>query len=91
MKLKMFKDNVLLKLAEEDVVTDTGLVQAHTKGERTEAWALMAEVIEKGPEVNKSVKSGDIVYVGKWEIQHATINGKKLAIAKDKDLLLAIE
>ena len=104
MTIHVLADNVLLKLTEEDTVTSTGLIQAHSAGEKTEAWGLKAMVVGIGPDAGavvvtignrkqngSEVKLGDTVYVGKWEVQHVQIDGTRYAVAKAKDILLVVE
>lgn len=82
------KEFVLLELLEEDTHTESGLVMAHSKGERTESWAVKAKVVVGEDE--GLFAAGDTVYVSKWEIHHVFVKGKKLAVAKTKDIMLSI-
>lgn len=94
--MKVLNGCVLLKLYESGEKTKSGLYISHSKGERTEAWALKARVIafDEYPQDEEvktlEIKKDDVVYISKWEIHRAQINGEEYAIAKMKDILLKI-
>lgn len=81
MKVVMLNDFILVRLLLDDEKTESGVILPTAKGERTEAKAIKAEVIEPNKNAPE-IKKGMIVYVGNWELNHAVIHGTKYAMIK---------
>ena len=89
-KFKMLNDFILVKLIQDDEKSESGILLPEEKGERTDSRAIKAEVIQsnsKSPEIKK----GMIVYIGKWEMHHATIKGNRYAMVKSEWVFMEVE
>ncbi|MDB5326706.1 MAG: chaperonin Cpn10 [Phycisphaerales bacterium] len=92
MKLKPLHDRVVVKPAEAEEKTASGIVLPDSAKEKP----TRGKVIAAGPgKANKetgkvnalNVKIGDEVYYGKWSGTEIEVEGEKLVIVKESDLL----
>lgn len=79
--------NVLIRIEKGNTTSDSGIVLARAtdKQKALEAEAYRAVVVK-----SLSYKTGDIVYVSKWEVHHCMIDGEQLAVVNEKNVLLVI-
>ena len=91
MKFRPLGDRVLVKRVEEEQKTKGGIIIPDTAKEKPQ----QGEVIAVGPGgrddsgkvVSLDVKKGDRILFGKWSGTEVTINGDKLLIMKESDVL----
>ena len=92
MKLKPLHDRVVVKPATADEKTATGIIlpdSAKEKPTRGKILAIGSGRLNKetGKITALSVKAGDEVYYGKWSGTEVDVDGEKLVIVKEGDLL----
>ena len=91
MKFRPLHDRVLVRPLEQDERTSGGIIIPDTAKEKPQ----QSEVIAVGPggrdESGKitplDVKKGDRILFGKWSGTEVTINGDKLMIMKESDIM----
>jgi chaperonin GroES len=91
MKFRPLHDRVLVRPLEQDERTTGGIIIPDTAKEKPQ----QGEVIAVGPggrdEAGKTtpldVKKGDRILFGKWSGTEVTINGDKLLIMKETDIM----
>jgi chaperonin GroES len=91
MKFRPLHDRVLVRPLEQDERTTGGIIIPDTAKEKPQ----QGEVIAVGPggrdEAGKitppDVKKGDRILFGKWSGTEVTINGDKLLIMKETDIM----
>ena len=86
MKLKPMADNILLKQAEAEETTSSGIILATTSKEKPGIY----EVMSAGPDV-ATVKAGDKVITSKYAGTQVKIDGEELTIVKQNDILAIVE
>lgn len=94
MKLKPLADRVVIKMAEAEETTKSGIILAGTAKEKPQ----IAEVIEVGPggivdgkEVAMVVKKGDKVITSKYSGTEIKCDGTEYIIVKQSDILAIVE
>ncbi len=94
MKLKPLADRVVIKMAEAEETTKSGLILAGSAKEKPE----VAEVLAVGPggtvngkEVKMEVAVGDKVIVGKYAGTNVKIDGEELIIVRQDEILAVVE
>ena len=89
MKLKPMADNILLKSAEAQTSTASGIILATTTKEKTGIY----EVVAAGPgtkDVTMTVKVGDKVVVGKFAGSELKLDGQDYKFVKVDDILAIV-
>ena len=92
MKLKPLHDRVVIKPAEAEEKTATGILlpdsakEKPTKGKIVAAGAGKANK-ETGKVSPLSVNVGDVVYYGKYSGTEVEVEGEKFVIVRESDLL----
>ena len=89
MKLKPMADNILLKAAEAQETTASGIILATTTKEKPAIY----EVVSAGPgtkEVEVTVKPGDKVVVGKFVGSEIKLDGVEYKFVKQDDILAVV-
>ena len=89
MKLKPMADNILLKAAEAQETTASGIILATTAKEKPGIY----EVVSAGPgtkEVEVTVKAGDKVVVGKYTGSEIKLDGVEYKFVKQDDILAVV-
>ena len=92
MKLKPLHDRVVVKPAEAEEKTASGIVLPDSAKEKPTRGKIVAA---GGGKANKEtgkvtplgVKVGEEVYYGKWSGTEIEVDGEKLVIVKESDLL----
>lgn len=94
MTIKPLFDKVVLKSAEAEETTKSGILLAGSAKEKPQ----MSEVVAVGPgglvggnEVKMTVKVGDKVIVGKYSGTEVKIDGEEYSIVSQSDILAIVE
>jgi chaperonin GroES len=89
MKLKPMADNILLKAAEAEETTSSGIILATTNKEKPGIF----EVVSAGPgtkDVTVTVKPGDKVVVGNFVGSDIKLDGEDYKFVKQDDILAIV-
>ena len=93
MKLNPLADRVVIKMAEAEETTKSGIVLAASAKEKPE----IAEIIEVGPggivdgkEVKMEVKVGQKVIVSKYAGTEVKLDGQQYIIVRQSDILAVV-
>ena len=89
MKLKPMADNILLKAAEAQETTASGIILATASKEKSGIY----EVVSAGPgtkDVQMLVKPGDMVVVGKYNGTDITLDQVDYKFVKQDDVLAVV-
>ena len=89
MKLKPMADNILLKAAEAQETTASGIILATTTKEKPGIY----EVVSAGPgtkDVTVTVKPGDKVVVGNYVGSEIKLDGVDYKFVKQDDILAVV-
>ena len=89
MKLKPMADNILLKAAEAQETTASGIILATTTKEKPGIY----EVVSAGPgtkDVTVTVKPGDKVVVGNFVGSDIKLDGEDYKFVKQEDILAIV-
>ena len=89
MKLKPMADNILLKAAEAQETTASGIILATTTKEKPGIY----EVVSAGPgtkDVTVTVKPGDKVVVGNFVGNDIKLDGEDYKFVKQDDILAIV-
>ena len=90
MKLKPMADNVLLKAAQNEETTSSGIILATTTKEKPGIY----EVVSAGPgtkDVTMIVKAGDKVVVGNFVGNEIKLDGVDYKFVKQDDILAVVQ
>ena len=90
MKLKPMADNILLKAAEAQETTASGIILATTTKEKPGFF----EVVSVGPgtkDVTMTVQAGDSVVVGKFVGSDIKLDGVEYKFVKHDEILAVVE
>ncbi len=89
MKLRPMADNILLKAAEAEETTSSGIILATSNKEKPAIF----EVVAAGPgtkDVEMTVKAGDKVIVGKFVGTDITLDKEDYKFVKQEDILAVV-
>ena len=89
MKLKPMADNILLKSAEAESTTSSGIILATTTKEKPGIY----QVVSAGPgtkDVTVTVKPGDKVVIGNYAGSDMKLDGVDYKFVKQDDLLAIV-
>ena len=89
MKLKPMADNILLKAAESQETTASGIILATTNKEKPAIY----EVVAVGPgtkDVTMTIKAGDKVIVGNFVGNDIKLDGEDYKFVKQDDVLAIV-
>jgi chaperonin GroES len=91
MKLKPLQDRVIVKQAEAEEKTASGIVLPDTAKEKPTKGKVVAvgpgKFDDKGKRMELSVRSGDTVYYGKYSGTDVEVDGDKFVILREQDIL----
>jgi chaperonin GroES len=91
MKLKPLHDRVVVKPAEAEEKTASGILLPDSAKEKPTRGKIVAAGAGKpdknGKPASLSVKVGDVVYYGKYSGTEVEVDGQKLVIVRESDLL----
>ena len=89
MKLKPMADNILLKAAEAEETTSSGIILATSNKEKPAIY----QVVSAGPgtkDVTVTVKPGDKVVVGNYTGSDIKLDGEDYKFVKQDDILAVV-
>ena len=87
---KPLQDRVVVKMAEAEETTQSGIILTGSAKEKPE----FAEVIEVGPgtsDVKMEVKKGDKVLISKYSGTNVKLDGEEYIIVKMEDILAIVK
>ncbi len=91
MKLKPLHDRVVVKPAEADTKTKSGIILPDSAKEKPTTGKIVAvgggKVDDNGKTHKLSVDVGDVVYYGKYSGTEVEVDGTKFVIVRESDLL----
>ncbi len=94
MKLKPLGDRVVVKPIEQEEITAGGIVLPETAKEKPQRGKIVAAGpgrVEDGKRVELDVKEGDTVLFAKYAGTEIKIEGEKVLILRESDILAIIE
>jgi len=95
MKLKPLADRVIVKQSEAETKTASGILLPDSAKEKPTRGKIVAagpgKLDDKGKPMTLSVKAGDTVYYGKYAGTDVEVEGEKLVILRESDLLGILE
>jgi chaperonin GroES len=95
MKLKPLQDRVIVKQSEAEEKTKSGIVLPDTAKEKPTKGKVVAvgpgRLDDKGKPMELGVRVGDTVYYGKYSGTDVEIDGQKLVILREGDVLGILE
>lgn len=95
MKLKPLGNRVVIEPMEEEEITSGGIVLPETAKEKPQKGTVKAvgpgERDDNGKRIEMDVKEGDTVLFAKYAGTEIKVEGKKLLILRESDLLAIIE
>ena len=90
-KIKPLADRVIIKQAEAETKTASGIIIPDTAQEKPQEGKVVAvgggAKTEDGKIVPMDVKVGDKVLFGKWSGTEVKIDGKEYSIMKESDIM----
>lgn len=95
MKLKPLQDRVIVKQQAAEEKTASGILLPDGAQEKPTKGKVIAagpgKLSEKGKPMELSVRVGDQVYYGKYSGNEVEINGEKLVILRESEILGILE
>jgi chaperonin GroES len=95
MKLRPLQDRVIVKQSEAEEKTKSGIVLPDTAKEKPTKGKVIAvgpgKSDEKGRPMELGLRVGDTVYYGKYSGTDVEIDGQKLVILRENDVLGVLE
>ena len=91
MKFRPLHDRVLLRRVEQDEKTAGGIIIPDTAKEKPMQGMVIAvgegAKDEQGKRIPMDIKVGDEILYGKWSGTEVEVNGKKVLIMKESDVM----
>jgi chaperonin GroES len=95
MKLKPLQDRVIVKQSEAEEKTKSGILLPDTAKEKPTRGKVIAvgpgKLDDKGKPMEIGLRVGDTVYYGKYSGTDVAIDGEKLVILRESDVLGVLE
>jgi chaperonin GroES len=95
MKLKPLQDRVIVKQSEAEEKTKSGILLPDTAKEKPTRGKVIAvgrgKLDDKGKPMEIGLRVGDTVYYGKYSGTDVEIDGEKLVILRESDVLGVLE
>ena len=95
MKLKPLADRVIVRQSEAEEKTATGILLPDTAKEKPTRGKVIAvgpgKLDDNGKPMEIGVRVGDTIYYGKYSGTDVTIDGDKLVILRESDILGILE
>ena len=95
MKLKPLADRLVVEPIEQEEVTAGGIILPETAKEKPQQGKVLAagpgRTDEKGKRVDMEVKVGDRVLYAKYSGTEVKMDGKKLLLLRESDILAIVE
>ncbi len=94
-KLRPLGDKVLVKRAEAESKTSSGIYLPETAKEKPQQATVVAlgegKLLENGSRVPFQVKQGDKILIGKWGGTELKIDGEEMLVLGEDEILAVIE
>ncbi len=90
MTIKPLQDRVVLKMAEAEETTKSGIILAGSAKEKPEI-AIVVAVGEGKKDVAMTVKKNDKVLISKYSGTNVKLEGEEYVIVKMEDILAVVE
>ena len=90
MTIKPLQDRVVLKMAEAEETTKSGIILAGSAKEKPEI-AIVVAVGEGKKDVAMTVKKNDKVLISKYSGTNVKLDGEEYVIVKMEDILAVVE
>jgi chaperonin GroES len=87
MKIRPIGQQVLIKFIEKDNKTATGIILTNEVKGKPE----FAEILELGDLIDKTIKKGQVAVVSRYAGTEFKLNGEKVHIILEKDVLAIVE
>jgi chaperonin GroES len=95
MNLKPLGDRVIVKQAEAETQTKSGLILADTAKEKPQKGTVIAvgegKFNDAGERVPVDVKAGDTVIYGKYSAQEVKVDGEEYLILRAEDIYAVVK
>jgi chaperonin GroES len=95
LKLKPLGNRVVVEPTEQDEVTAGGIVLPETAKEKPQKGVILSagpgDRDDKGKRIEMDVKEGDTVLFAKYAGTEIKVDGKKLLILRESDILAIVE
>ena len=95
MKLRPLQDRVIVKQSEAEEKTASGIVLPDTAKEKPTKGKVLAvgpgKLDDNGKRMELNLKNGDTVFYGKYSGTDVEIDGEKLVILRESDILGVLE
>lgn len=95
MKLKPLQDRVIVKQADAEEKTKSGIVLPDSAKEKPTKGKVIAvgpgKLDDKGKPMELGVRVGDVVYYGKYSGTDVEVSGEKFVILRETDILGVLE
>lgn len=94
MKLKPLADRVVVEPIEQEEITAGGIVLPETAKEKPQKGTIVAVgpgQFDNGTLVEMTVKEGDVVLFAKYAGTEIKLDGKKVLILRESDLLAILD
>jgi chaperonin GroES len=95
MKLKPLQDRVIVKQSEAEEKTRSGIVLPDLAKEKPTKGKVIAvgqgKLDDNGKPMEIGLRAGDLVYYGKYSGTEVEIDGEKLVILRESDVLGVLE
>lgn len=94
MKIRPLNDRVIVKRAPEETISEGGIVIPDSSAEKPTKGEVVAvgegKVSNDGKRVSPTVKTGDKVLFGQYSGTEVTLDGDKLLVMREDDILAII-
>ena len=95
MKLRPLDDRVIIKQLDAQEKTAGGIILPETAKEKPQAGKVVAvgpgKLLDNGTRAKMSVKKNDEIIYGKYSGNDVEVEGKKLVILRESDILGIVE
>lgn len=94
MTLKPLADRVIIKQAEAEETTKSGIILSSAAQEKPQVFVVIAAGpggMVDGEKVEMTVKPGDKVITGKYSGTEVKVDGEELTIVRQNDILAIVE
>jgi len=95
MKLRPLQDRVIVKQAEAETKTASGIVLPDSAKEKPTKGKVISvgpgKLDEKGRPMEIGLRAGDTVYYGKYSGTEVEVNSEKFVILRETDILGVLE
>jgi len=95
MKIRPLGDKILVKRAEAQSQTKTGIFLPETAKEKPQEATVVAigdgKLLENGKRAPFQVKKGDKILIGKWGGTELKVEGEEMLVMGEDDILAVLE